>query len=452
MEIIDEFCFSTGTQYHPESNPRPDTVLIDVLQIDNVEPNQIEYLEPDDIDRFGFEPNQVKIDYFEPIVDNLQIENPVTSTSLVSEKDIDIEYLEPTYIEDNRYTFQHQLEDYEGMTSALNIAFSYNSEISGDVLNNFMRNGHNFMPFINPYMLIPDEYIPSDVARNILKYDGRNIEDPKQIVVNLADLNVEQTRNAFEISNGNYKEKTLDDNIHSETHQKTFKIDKKDFLRRKPLRDLQGKNPLDDELGNTDSVSENRPSNAPHSANNEGEDAESEGLLPFLPGKPEQSKPSSGHSSTKAPGNVPSMIPFIGSSNSSSSNAETNSSDSNNTSGGISNIIPGGFSPNSATNMIPGSFNPFENGSNQEQSSNSSSGGILGNRIPGLSGMKDKIPGLSGAGGGDGSQNPTLILGGFSVLVMPLSTSNMASALQGASQLSSMLPGGGVQGMVPGMG
>lgn len=66
-------------------------------------------------------------------------------------------------------------------------------------------------------------------------------------------------------------------------------------------------------------------------------------------------------------------------------------------------------------------------------------GGALPSGFPGLPG------GLSGAGG-DG-QSPTLILGGFSVLVMPLrgmSLSNIASMMSGGQQMMQLLPKPGV--------
>lgn len=64
-------------------------------------------------------------------------------------------------------------------------------------------------------------------------------------------------------------------------------------------------------------------------------------------------------------------------------------------------------------------------------------GGFLGNPsgIPGFPG------GLSGAAG-DG-QNPTLVLGGFSVLVMPLrgmSLANMASIMTSGQQMMQLMP------------
>lgn len=94
--------------------------------------------------------------------------------------------------------------------------------------------------------------------------------------------------------------------------------------------------------------------------------------------------------------------------------------------GPFSGLMPGG-----GTTAAPESGSPLPGGL--------LGGGALPSGFPGLPG------GLSGAGG-DG-QSPTLILGGFSVLVMPLrgmSLSNIASMMSGGQQIMQLLPKPGV--------
>ncbi|VVC26444.1 Hypothetical protein CINCED_3A025819 [Cinara cedri] len=101
--------------------------------------------------------------------------------------------------------------------------------------------------------------------------------------------------------------------------------------------------------------------------------------------------------------------------------------------GPLTGLIPGGSTTTApAASAGSGSGSPLPDGL--------LGGGGLPTGIPGLPG------GLSGAGG-DGQNAPTLILGGFSVLVMPLrgmSLSNMASMMSNGQQMMQLLPKPGV--------
>lgn len=80
---------------------------------------------------------------------------------------------------------------------------------------------------------------------------------------------------------------------------------------------------------------------------------------------------------------------------------------------------------------------PFLSKGESDSSSSSSSTGI--SSVPGLS----QIPGVSSAAGA-GSSTPTLVMGGFSFVVMPmpgLTMSNVGSALQTGQQMSQFVPG-----------
>lgn len=85
---------------------------------------------------------------------------------------------------------------------------------------------------------------------------------------------------------------------------------------------------------------------------------------------------------------------------------------------------------------------PFLSKGESDSSSSSSSTGL--SSVPGLS----QIPGVSSAisdtSGGAGSSTPTLVMGGFSFVVMPmpgLTMSNVGSALQTGQQMSQFVPG-----------
>lgn len=80
---------------------------------------------------------------------------------------------------------------------------------------------------------------------------------------------------------------------------------------------------------------------------------------------------------------------------------------------------------------------PFLSKGESDSSSSSSSTGL--SSVPGLS----QIPGVSSAAGA-GSSTPTLVMGGFSFVVMPmpgLTMSNVGSALQTGQQMSQFVPG-----------
>lgn len=84
---------------------------------------------------------------------------------------------------------------------------------------------------------------------------------------------------------------------------------------------------------------------------------------------------------------------------------------------------------------------PFLSKGESDSSSSSSSTGL--SSVPGLS----QIPGVSSAmsdTSGAGSSTPTLVMGGFSFVVMPmpgLTMSNIGSALQTGQQMSQFVPG-----------
>lgn len=250
--------------------------------------------------------------------------------------------------------------------------------------------------------------------------------------------------------------------------------------------EISGSSETNEGSSNTNSDgNDNKPSTG-ETVETGGEENEGGFGIPFLGGgsssqesKPQSAKPQEAKPSTNSddkgptsaiPGFIGSpSIPFIGSpnkNNSSSSNGQSNQSgNGENSSSGLTSYIPGGLSPSSATSMIPGSVNPstylpFGSGSNSSQSSSSSSGGGsgmggltgLGSNIPGVSAVKDRIPGL---GNSSSSQSPTLIMGAFGVVVVPLTPENMATAMSGVSQMGSMIPGGGLggmSGMLPGLG
>lgn len=85
---------------------------------------------------------------------------------------------------------------------------------------------------------------------------------------------------------------------------------------------------------------------------------------------------------------------------------------------------------------------PFLSKGESDSSDSSTSGSGLPS-VPGLS----QIPGVSSAmsnASGSGSNTPTLVVGGFSFVVMPmpgLSMSNIGSALQAGQQVSQFVPG-----------
>lgn len=95
--------------------------------------------------------------------------------------------------------------------------------------------------------------------------------------------------------------------------------------------------------------------------------------------------------------------------------------------------------------LVPGSGSGGEStattATTPESSSSQSSGGLFG----GLPGVPSGIPGASYLGGGEGGggQSPTLILGGFSIMLVPMrgmSLSNIGSMLSTGQQLGQMLP------------
>lgn len=103
--------------------------------------------------------------------------------------------------------------------------------------------------------------------------------------------------------------------------------------------------------------------------------------------------------------------------------------------GPLSGIIPGGgdeqttAAPSTSTAATPGSSLP--------------GAGYLSGGGGGLPGGLPGVPGLSQGGDDGGSPNPTLILGGFSVLVVPMrgmNLGNMASMLSAGQQLGQMFP------------
>lgn len=95
--------------------------------------------------------------------------------------------------------------------------------------------------------------------------------------------------------------------------------------------------------------------------------------------------------------------------------------------GPLSGLVPGAGGTTTAT-QAPATTTP-------------SGSGLFGG-LPGIPG--GGLPGIPGGGlpQGDG-QNPTLVLGGFSILLLPMkgmSLSNMASMLSTGQQLGQMLP------------
>jgi len=105
--------------------------------------------------------------------------------------------------------------------------------------------------------------------------------------------------------------------------------------------------------------------------------------------------------------------------------------------GALSGLVPGGGGGGEATSA-PATNTPAD--------------GLGGSALP-FGGLPTGIPGAGGLpssylqGGDGGGQSPTLILGGFSAIVVPmrgLNMANMASMLSAGQQLGQMLPKPGV--------
>lgn len=102
--------------------------------------------------------------------------------------------------------------------------------------------------------------------------------------------------------------------------------------------------------------------------------------------------------------------------------------------GPLSGIVPGsggGGAAESTTSSTPANA-----------SGGSGPGSLVPSGLPFGGGLPGLPGGASGEDGGDGG-NPTLILGGFSILLVPMrgmSMANMASMLSAGQQLGQMLP------------
>ncbi|XP_060877722.1 uncharacterized protein LOC132950333 isoform X2 [Metopolophium dirhodum] len=105
--------------------------------------------------------------------------------------------------------------------------------------------------------------------------------------------------------------------------------------------------------------------------------------------------------------------------------------------GALSGLVPGGGGGGEATSA---------------PATNTPAAGLGGSSLP-FGGLPTGIPGAGGLpssylqGGDGGGQSPTLILGGFSAIVVPmrgLNMANMASMLSSGQQLGQMLPKPGV--------
>lgn len=104
--------------------------------------------------------------------------------------------------------------------------------------------------------------------------------------------------------------------------------------------------------------------------------------------------------------------------------------------GALSSLVPGG-SGGGETTSAPATYTPAS--------------GLGGSTLP-FGGLPTGIPGAGGLPssflqGDNGGQSPTLILGGFSVVVVPMrgmNMANMASMLSAGQQLGQMVPKPGV--------